>query len=280
MKQQSFKEKLPTLYLVATPIGNLEEMTPRAINILKEVDVIACEDTRNSRKLMYHFSIDTPLISYHDFNEEASSKGIVALLSQGKNVALISDAGYPLISDPGQTLVQEVIDAGFFVVPISGSSAFLNGLVASGLVVQPFLFIGFLEAKEKRLLDQLTKLKQIPYTIVAYLSVHRVEKTLLVLKEVLGDRKICLARELTKLHEEFIRGTITEVIQQLEVLKGEFVLIIEGYKEEQVIDMSILINIINQEIEQGLSVSRAISKVAKEQNVSKNELYNYYQMHR
>lgn len=276
MIQQSFKNDKPTVYLVATPIGNLKEMTPRAIEILEKVDYIAAEDTRTAKKLLNHFNINTKIVSHHLHNEHESTKGLLSLLESGNSIALVSDAGYPLISDPGQTFVMSVVGAGFNVVPISGASAFLNALVASGIVVQPFAFIGFLEAKESQLRKQLLKNKDLPMTTVYYLSVHKLEKTLEVILEILGDRKICLAREITKMHEEFIRGKVSEVMDQIDVIKGEFVLIIEASKDEVLVATEDLHALIDAKIAEGESVSRAISSVAKANGISKNELYASY----
>ncbi|NBA01243.1 16S rRNA (cytidine(1402)-2'-O)-methyltransferase [Erysipelothrix rhusiopathiae] len=276
IKQQSFKNEKPTLFLVATPIGNLNEMTPRAIETLKNVDVIAAEDTRNARKLCSHFDINTKMISHHMHNEQESTKGILDLLESGLSVGLVSDAGYPLISDPGQTLVRDVIAAGYNVVPISGSSAFLNALVASGLIVQPFAFMGFMEHKESQLKKQLIQNKDLPMTTIYYLSVHKLEKTLEIVYDVLGNRKICLVREITKMHEEFIRGTVTEVMESVETIKGEFVIVIEANTDVSEVSFDDLIIRIKEQINAGNSVSRSISSVAKENGVSKNELYSYY----
>lgn len=276
IKQQSFKNEKPTLFLVATPIGNLNEMTPRAIETLKTVDIIAAEDTRNARKLCSHFEINTKMISHHMHNEQESTKGIIDLLESGMNIGLVSDAGYPLISDPGQTLVRDVITAGYNVVPISGSSAFLNALVASGLIVQPFAFMGFMEHKEGQLKKQLIQHKDLPMTTIYYLSVHKLEKTLEIVYDVLGNRKICLVREITKMHEEFIRGTVTEVMESVETIKGEFVIVIEANTEVSEVSFDDLIIRIKEQINAGNSVSRSISSVAKENGVSKNELYSYY----
>lgn len=278
MIQKSFKNNEPTLFVVATPIGNLQEMTPRAITILKEVDIIAAEDTRTSKKLMDYFGITTPLVSYHMHNEKASAENILECLQKGENIALISDAGYPLISDPGQYLAKEVIKRGYNLVPISGSSAFLNALVASGITTQPFTFFGFLETKDSKIREQFKVVKELSHTSIFYLSVHRVEKTLELLLEELGNREICLAREITKLHEEFIRGRVKDIIERELTLKGEFVLIIEAYQEKRIYSNEDLIAYISEEIEAGLSPSRAISKISKEYKVSKNELYNYYQL--
>lgn len=275
MKQESFKNNQSSLYLVATPIGNLSEMTPRAIEILKEVNIIAAEDTRNSRYLLEHFEIDTKMMAYHDHNEEEATATILKKLEAGHNVALISDAGYPLISDPGYVLVKDVIKQGFNVIPISGSSAFINALVASGLAVQPFAFMGFLPSKEHALKEQLIKDQKMNITLVYYLSVHKVEKTLEIMYDVLGDRKVCLAREITKKHEEFIRGTILEVKNSLAVKKGEYVLIIEAQEEKEP-ELSDLLLKVQEKVGHGIKPSKAISLVSQEFKVSKNDLYNAY----
>lgn len=227
-RQKSFIDEKPTLYIVATPIGNLTELTPRAIEVLREVDVIAAEDTRNTRKLLSHFDIHTKLIAHHQYNENESAQGLLQLLEEGNQVALVSDAGYPLISDPGQCVTQLVIEAGYAVVPISGANAMLNALVASGLPTQSFLFYGFLKPKETMQIQELQKLKEYPHTLLFYEAPHRIQKTLQNMRSVLGDRNICLARELTKRYEEFIRGTISEVLEIIDTCKGEMVLVVEG----------------------------------------------------
>ncbi len=277
-RQKSFDQKQPCLYLVATPIGNLEEITPRAISILKEVDVIAAEDTRNTRKLLTHFDIHTRLIAHHKHNERTSAMGLVQLLQEGKQVALVSDAGYPLISDPGQVVSEIVIQAGFGVIPISGANAMLNALVASGLPAQPFMFYGFLKPQEKEMVRELHALKEYPQTLIFYEAPHRVKKTLERMLYVLGDRRMCLARELTKRHEEFIRGTISEILDICEECKGEMVLVIEGNndKKERMVDMAGVHQMITDYMEHGLSSKEAIKKTAKELGLSKNELYKSY----
>lgn len=276
IKQESFKNGQKTLYIVATPIGNLDEMTPRAIEILKEVDLIAAEDTRHAGKLLHHFGIKTHTIAHHAYNENDGAQHIVNLFDTHESIALISDAGYPLISDPGQPLVQAVIAQGYNVVPISGSSAFLNALVVSGLVAQPFAFMGFMEAKESALIKQLENYKDLPMTTIYYLSVHKLQKTLDIIYNVLGNREISLARELTKRHEEIIRGSVKEVIENIDTIKGEFVICIDRDRTEKTIDYDALNQQINKRIESGDSPSRAISQVAKEAGVSKNFVYDYY----
>ena len=275
-RQKSFENEKPTLYLVPTPIGNLNEMTPRAIDILNSVDVIACEDTRNSGQLLKHFGISKRLIAYQNFNEASSTKGIINLLSQGNNVALISDAGYPLINDPGQRVVSEVTALGYNVVPISGCSAFLNALVASGLIAQPFIFIGFLPPSTHDCVKKLRLYHSYPMTLIMYEAPHRIEKMLQSCLDVLGDRHICIARELTKVHEEFIRGTISEILPIASELKGEMVVVIEGNQDdyEKDIDMGQIMNMVNTSIESGMSTSAAIKEVAKQTGISKNQIYD------
>ena len=274
--QKSFENEKPTLYLVPTPIGNLNEMTPRAIDILNSVDVIACEDTRNSGQLLKHFGISKRLIAYQNFNETSSTKGIINLLSQGNNIALISDAGYPLINDPGQRVVSEVTALGYNVVPISGCSAFLNALVASGLIAQPFIFIGFLPPSTHDCVKKLRLYQSYPMTLIMYEAPHRIEKMLQSCLDVLGDRHICIARELTKVHEEFIRGTISEILPIASELKGEMVVVIEGNQDdyEKDIDMGQILNMVNTSIESGMSTSAAIKEVAKQTGISKNQIYD------
>ena len=275
-RQESFENEKPTLYLVPTPIGNLNEMTPRAIDVLNSVDVIACEDTRNSGQLLKHFGISKRLIAYQNFNEASSTKGIINLLSQGNNVALISDAGYPLINDPGQRVVSEVTALGYNVVPISGCSAFLNALVASGLIAQPFIFIGFLPPSTHDCVKKLRLYQSYPMTLIMYEAPHRIEKMLQSCLDVLGDRHICIARELTKVHEEFIRGTISEILPIASELKGEIVVVIEGNQDdyEKDIDMGQILNMVNTSIESGMSTSAAIKEVAKQTGISKNQIYD------
>lgn len=277
-RQKSFENEQPTLYLVATPIGNLDEFTPRAIEILQNVDIIAAEDTRNTLKLLSHFHISTHVIAHHQHNEYQSAKGLLQILDEGKSIAIVSDAGYPLVSDPGQIVTQLVIEEGYNVVPISGPNAMLNALVASGLPTQPFLFYGFLKSSTKDRVKELLDLKYYPQTLIFYEAPHRMEKCLQSMLEVFGNRNICLARELTKKHEEFIRGTICEVLEVLSELKGEMVLVVEGSKEakEPAMDIPDIHDQINQYIQNGLTTNEAIKKVAKEFGLSKNDIYKDY----
>lgn len=251
-------------------------MTPRALEVLSSVDVIACEDTRTSGQLLRHFEISKRLIAYQNFNEESSARGIVNLLSQGNNVALISDAGYPLISDPGQRVVSQVTAAGYNVVPVSGCSAVLNAVVASGLIVQPFIFIGFLPAGNTDRVKKLREYKPYPMTMVFYEAPHRIQKMLQSCLEVLGDRRCCLCREMTKIHEEFLRGTISEMIEIAGDLKGEMVLVVEGCRDDysKDVDMSMILKMVNESVEAGMSTSQAIKDVAGRTGISKNKIYD------
>ncbi len=275
-RQKSFENGRPTLYLVPTPIGNLNEMNPRAIDILKQVDVIACEDTRTSGQLLKHFDIHNRLIAYHNFNEESSANGIMDLLKEGKDIALISDAGYPLINDPGQKIVSIATEAGFNVVPVSGPSAFLNALVASGLVAQPFIFIGFLPQSHSDRVKKLKEYQNYPMTMIFYEAPHRIEKCLKDCLEVFGDRKMTLARELTKMHEEFLRGSITEILDIIGELRGEMVIVMDGNHEEpsEAIDMSDVIRMVNESIEAGMSTRDAIKDIASKTGIKKNKIYD------
>ena len=275
-RQKSFENGQATLYLVPTPIGNLSEMSPRAVEVLNSVDVIACEDTRTSGTLLKHFEVHARLIAYHNFNEESSSRGIVALLEEGKNVALISDAGYPLINDPGQRVVSDVTEHGFNVVPVSGPSAFLNALVASGLVAQPFLFVGFLPQGNGERKKKLMEYRDYPMTMIFYEAPHRIDRMLESCLEVLGDRKCTLARELTKKHEEFIRGTISEVLSVVEQIRGEMVVVVEGKQKSQQDELSEeqILSMVNGYLGEGMSTKDAIKATVKATSLSKNVVYD------
>lgn len=277
MKQQTYTNNKSTLYLVATPIGNLEEMTFRSINILKSVKLVACEDTRNTKILLNHYEINTPLISCHEHNEKIMCEKIISVLKEGNDVALVSDAGYPLISDPGSILVNEVLENNFNVTTISGPCAFLNALVSSNLDLSSFTFIGFLEAKSSQRKKQLNNLKEKKETLIFYESVHRIEDTLKDMLEVLGDRKITLARELTKKFEEYTRGSISEVISSLnEFSKGEFVIVVEGNKEVNELSEEFIIEEVKKLINEGNKSKTAIEMTAAKYNLKKNYVYDLY----
>lgn len=274
-RQKSFENEKPTLFLVPTPIGNLSEMTPRAIDVLNSVDVIACEDTRTSGQLLKHFDIHKRLVAYQNFNEESSADGLINLLSKGQNIALITDAGYPLMSDPGQRVVRKATEQGYNVVPISGCNAMLNALVASGLIVQPFIFVGFLPPSSSLCKKKLQEYVNYPMTLVFYEAPHRIEKMLKACLEVLGDRECSLARELTKVHEEFLRGTISEILEEVDGLKGEMVICIAGNSDEpkKDIDAGFILDTVREAIARGMSTSDAVKETAKKLNIPKNKVY-------
>lgn len=277
-RQKSFENNLSTLFLVATPIGNLSEMTYRAVDTLKNVDYIAAEDTRNTIKLLNHFDISTKLISHHEHNIVSSIPKIISILEEGHNIALVSDAGYPAISDPGYELVQAVIKEGYNVVPISGANACLNALVVSGIAPQPFMFYGFLDHSDKKKKKELTALKNYKETIVFYEAPHRIKKTLTLMLDIFGNRQIALCREITKKHEEINRGTIEEILEVVDDMKGEMVIVVEGCKEveEEVVFEQTIIEHVDEFIAQGLSTKDAIKEVAKVRGLTKNIVYNEY----
>lgn len=277
-RQKSFENDQPCLYLVATPIGNLEEITYRAIKILQEVDFIGAEDTRNTIKLLNHFNIQTKLISHHEHNLGQSIPKLINLLLEGNNIALVSDAGYPAISDPGYELVKEAIKNEINVIPISGANACLDALIVSGIAPQPFLFYGFLDHQDKKKKKELQDLKNYRETIVFYESPHRILKTLKLMLEIMGNREIALCREITKKHEEILRGNIEEIMEVAAELKGEMVIVVSGNDnviEEQVFEQTIVEHV-DEYVNKGMSVKDAIKEVAKLRNIKKNEVYATY----
>ena len=272
--------KNATLYVVATPIGNLEDITLRAIRILKEADLIAAEDTRHTLKLLNHFEISKPLISYHRHNEGVKSDVLIEKLKEGKNIALVSDAGTPGICDPGEEIIKKCIELEINVVPIPGACAMINSLICSGIDTKEFAFLGFLPLNKKLRKNKLDEIEKSHKTIIIYEAPHKLETTLKDLKQVLNeDRKIVLAREITKIHEEFIRGNIDDLIEKIQDIKGEIVLIIEGdsdiSEENELNNLSIEEHYKFYE-NQGFSKKDIIKKIAKDRNVSKNEVYQKF----
>ncbi|HKI26661.1 MAG TPA: 16S rRNA (cytidine(1402)-2'-O)-methyltransferase [Candidatus Sulfotelmatobacter sp.] len=279
----------PALYLVATPIGNLEDITLRALRVLKEVDVIACEDTRQTQKLLNHYAIATRTTSYHEHNEMTRAAELVKQMQEGASVALVTDAGMPGISDPGYRLISLAIRHGVPVVPVPGASAFLAALVASGLPTDSFRFSGFLPAKRGERRAALEAVKNSPRTQVFYEAPHRIVETLTDVAEVLGEaRHVVVAREVTKLHEEFLRGRASQVLETLksrEAVKGEITLLIGKAEEEDArvgTDASSVRVSIRQRLEQIMADEKvdekaALKKVAKERGMSKSEAYREWQ---
>ena len=262
------------LYLVATPIGNLSDITYRAVEILKSVDKIYAEDTRNSIVLLKHYNITTHLESYHEFNQELKTKYIIQEIKNGLKIALISDAGLPVISDPGYKIVKEARLQGLKVSTIPGASAGISALIASGISPMPYTFYGFLDSKKTKRISELNELKYINHTIIFYEAPHRIYETLNDMLEVFGDRFVTLARELTKTFEEYISDKISNILK-IDSLKGEMVLIVEGYKEDNNIDID-PISKIDELINLGYKPNEAIKEVSKILNISRNDLYKKY----
>ena len=278
-RTQNFVNNKPTLYLIATPIGNLGEFTPRAIELLKEADYVGCEDTRNSKILFDHFGISTTLISCHEHNENEASEQLISYLLNGKNVCYVSDAGYPGISDPGSRLVKKALDNDINVSVINGSSAFLTALVASGLETDHFYFHGFLASKESQRENELKEMISRKETLIFYESPHRIMKTLISMQKIFGNRKICLCRELTKKFEEYIRGTLDELVTLDEnTLKGEMVVIVEGNKDEisSFVSDEEIMAYVNSLTEVGLSTKDAIKNASSTLKVNKNYIYKLF----
>jgi 16S rRNA (cytidine1402-2'-O)-methyltransferase len=285
-QQKSFEESnvTGTLYLVPTPIGNLEDITFRALRVLKEVDVIAAEDTRQTKKLLNHFEITTPVVSYHEHNKITSGKKIIEWLMEGKNIALVSDAGTPAISDPGYELVVDALQEKCTIVPLPGANAALTALIASGLPTDHFYFFGFLNRNKKEKRKQLESLRHIRDTLVFYEAPHRLQETLEMMYEVLGNRQMVLSRELTKRFEEFIRGDIASVLHWTKEneIRGEFCVIVEGAKEEEKVEdewwhhLSIIEHVNYYINEKKLTSKEAIKQTAKDRNIPKREVYQEY----
>ena len=270
------------LYIVATPIGNLEDITYRAINILNSVDIIAAEDTRHTLKLLNHYKISKHLISYHRHNEEIKSEELIKELKEGKNIALVSDAGTPGICDPGEIVIKKCIEQEIKVIPVPGACAFVNALISSGLNTDTFLFLGFLPLNKKNRKQKLEQIKESTQTTIIYEAPHKLQSTLNDLRNIISDRKIVLARELTKIHEEFIRGSIEEIIKKSENIKGEIIILIEGKaeitleeKQQEFKNMSLEEHFSFYE-KQGFSKKDIIKRIAKDRGVTKNEIYIHF----
>ncbi len=265
-----------TLYIVSTPIGNLEDITLRALRVLKEVDVIAAEDTRHSLKLLNHYAISKPLISYWGEKEKVKAEETLRILNSGQTVALISDAGTPGISDPGNVLIRKAIEEGITVVPIPGPTAAIAALSISGFSTDAFIFRGFLPAKESQRLKELKKLSLDPRTIVLYEAPHRIRETLVDIGEIYQDRRAVVIKEITKFYEEVSRGTATVILEQLESSKiaGEYVIVLEGRPEEKRNTIEDALIEIRTLLRRGLGRKEAVKRIAGEYGISRKELYD------
>ena len=277
MMWQSSYDGSPSVYLVPTPIGNLEDMTFRAINILKSVSVIFSEDTRITKNLLNYFDINNKLIALHDHNEDSVKDKVLEYLNEGKSVAIVTDRGTPIISDPGYKTVKYVSDVGFRVVGLPGACAFVPALITSGLAPQPFTFYGFLDSKVEKKRKELEKLKFIENVIIFYEAPHRIKKTMEMILEVFGDRNVSLSREISKKYESVYRGNISILLPTLDDIKGEFVVVVEGFNNEisEIEDLTV-IEQVNFYIENGMKTMEAIKVVAKERGMKKNDVYAEY----
>ncbi|MBQ6477235.1 MAG: 16S rRNA (cytidine(1402)-2'-O)-methyltransferase [Bacilli bacterium] len=274
-KKSYEKESQGKLYLVPTPIGNLDDMTFRAVNVLKDVDYILCEDTRESLKLLKHFDINKKLVACHEYNEDSIKNNVINDLKSGKNIGLITDQGSPIISDPGYILTREVIKNNISVISLPGATAFVPALSSSGVEPSPFLFYGFLNSKQSKMKEELKGLKSLKYTLIFYESVHRIEKTLELMHEVFGNRKISISRELSKVHEEIYYGDLESAKDEYKDKKGEFVIVVEGNKEEVNYNDLDIVEHVKMYLDDNSEMD-AIKIVSKERGVSKSEIYKYY----
>ena len=275
MSQKSYDNK-PTLYLIATPIGNMEDITYRAINVLKSVSIIFSEDTRVTNQLLSYYNIKNKLISSHQYNEKDNIDKLLKYLNDGQDVGLVTDRGTPIISDPGYYLAKAAINNNYNVVSIPGATAFVSALITSNIDAQPFTFFGFLNSKSSKRRKELEELKNNKYTLIFYESPHRLIDTLNDMLKILGNRNISISREITKKFEEIYRGTISDVINELDVLKGEFVIVVEGNKDVNDFSKLSILDHVNLYIENGLDSKEAIKKVAHERKLNKNEVYSEY----
>jgi len=275
MWQKSY-DGSPSVYLVPTPIGNLEDMTFRAINTLKMVDVIFSEDTRVTLQLLNHFEIKNKLIPLHDHNEDLVKDKVLEYLKDGKNVALVTDRGTPIISDPGYKTVKFLKDNGYNVIGLPGACAFVPALIASSISSEHFTFYGFLSSKETQVRKELEYLKDSEYTLVFYEAPHRIIKTLSLMLEIFGDRYISISREISKLHESVYVGRISDALKNTDEFKGEFVIVVSPSEELELVDDMSIIESVNMYIRTGLTSMESIKKVAKERKIPKNEVYKEF----
>lgn len=267
----------PILYLVPTPIGNMDDMTYRSVNVLKEVEVIFCEDTRVTRNLLNFFNINKKLISLHDHNEDIVKDTVLKYLGNGFSVAIVTDRGTPIVSDPGYKTVKYVSEHGYRVVGLPGACAFVPALVMSGISPQPFTFYGFLDSKIEKKRKELEKLKFIEHAIIFYEAPHRILKTMEMILEIFGDREVSLSREISKKFESVYRGLISDLIPTLADIKGEFVIVVSGFDFSNFDDSELsVVDQVDFYIDNGMSTMDAIKTVAKERGLKKNDVYAKY----
>ncbi len=275
MSQISYNNT-PTLYLIPTPIGNLDDITLRAIKVLNEVEIIFSEDTRVTSLLLNHLNIKKKLISSHEYNEQNNKEKLLEYLKKGYSVGVVSDRGTPVISDPGYFLAETAIKNNYNVVSLPGATALIPALTSSGIEPMPFLFYGFLNSKDSKRKKELENLKNNKYTMIFYEAPHRINKTLDDMLEIFGNRQISISREITKKFEEVYRGTISEVKEETKEIKGEIVIVVSGNKEEIKFDDISIIEHVNMYIKNGMNSKEAIKKTAEDRNMKKSDIYNEY----
>ena len=275
MIQKSY-DNSASLYLIPTPIGNLEDITIRSLNTLKSVDIVLCEDTRDTGILLQNYDIHKKLVSCHEYNEAKMIDIVISYLKEGKNIGLVTDQGTPIISDPGFLVARGVIEAGYPVISLPGATAFVPALTVSGIEPSPFLFYGFLNAKNSKQIEELKILKNFKYTMIFYESVHRIKDTLTNMLDVFGNRNIAICREISKIHEEIARGTIEELLPLVDSMKGEFVIVVSGDKTTVDYSQLDVLEHVKMYVDDGMSEMDAIKLVAKERNVPKSVIYNEY----
>ena len=277
MRQNSY-DNSPSLYLIPTPVGNMEDITFRAIHTLEMVDFLLCEDTRVTSELLHKLNIKKKLIHSDDHNEDSLKEMVLSRLQEGNNIGLVTDRGTPIISDPGYKIVEYVTSHGFNVISLPGPTAFVPALTMSGINPAPFLFYGFLNSKDSKRKKELETLKKLPYTIILYEAPHRIQDMLTSLLEVFGNRKIALCREISKKYEEAIRGTIIDVLEVVDSIKGEMVVVVEGNLEQEDYSSMTILEHICLYLEDGMSEKEAIKKVAVERDIPKSVVYKEYHM--
>ncbi len=275
IRNLNYQNESKTLYLIPTPIGNLDDMTFRAIETLKLVDKLYAEDTRVTLKLLRHFDIKQTVISLHEHNESLKVEMILNELAQGFNIGLVSDAGMPLVSDPGAIVVKEVLNAGYNVVALPGANALLPALIMSGIQTHPFLFYGFLDSKSNKRRAALEEYQFRTETMIFYEAIHRIEDTLHDMYDILGDRNFVIAREISKTFEEVIRGTLGEY-EQVKDLKGELVIVIEGYQDEKEASNLTIVEQVDYFLESGMKKTEAMKRVSEMTGIPKNKIYQEY----
>ena len=275
MSQKSYNNT-PTVYVIPTPIGNMEDITLRAINILKLVDVIFCEDTRVTSLLLNHLNIKKKLISSHKFNEEKNDSKLLDYLKEGKNVGIATDRGTPIISDPGYELVKVAIENNYNVVSLPGPTAFVPALTSSGLSPMPFTFYGFLNSKKSKKIKELENLKNREETLIFYEAPHRINKTLQNMLKIMGNKTISISREISKKFEEIYRGKISDIKKEMLEIKGEIVIVVSGNIFKNTYDNLTIIEHVNLYIKEGIDKKEAFKLVAKDRNMKKSDVYNVY----